>query len=297
MDESVARLPDATTLGWVRLRVPNRERALAFYRDILGYLVTEETPGVVALRPEGGGRPHFLLHEQLGIRPRVQSAAGLYHTAILLPDRRSLARLIRHLLDRQWPLTGGADHGVSEAFYLDDPDHNGLELYADRPRDLWPRAADGSIAMYTDPIDLPSLFAELGDHPAPWTTMPADARVGHVHLQVTDLRKAEHFYCDILGFTVMQRSYPGALFVAVGGYHHHLGLNIWHSRHGDPLPEDTAGLISFALVLPDRASWDAALARLQQAKRPIEDSLHSEVGHGVRTRDFDNIAVELWYPA
>ncbi len=289
------RLPGDTSLGWVKLRVADRERSLRFYRDVLGYQADLPDDRTAWLRPAADRSAHFVLVELPGAVPRPRRSTGLYHAAILLPHRRELARVIRRLVDTGWPIGGAADHGVSEAIYLDDAEGNGLEIYADRPRSAWPTQGQ-QVAMYTDPLDIPDLLRELEADPRPWSAMPAEAGIGHVHLQVSDLDRAEEFYCGVLGFEVTQRSYPGALFVSAGGYHHHLGLNIWHSRHAGPPPEDAAGLIAFAVVIPDQAAWEAVVERLQAAGLSVEEGLHGEYGTGVATRDFDRIGVELWTP-
>jgi len=293
---TLPRLPDSTALGWVKLRVADRERALGFYREVLGYLAELPDERTAYLRPAPDRPAHVVLSELPGALRRPPHSSGLYHAAMLLPHRRELARVIRRLAEVGWPISGVADHGVSEAIYLDDAEGNGIEIYADRPRSAWP-TRDGQLAMYTDPLDIPDLLRELETDPRPWSRMPAEARIGHVHLQVSDLAKAEQFYCTVLGFEVTQRTYPGALFVSAGGYHHHLGLNIWNSRRAGPVPEDVTGLIAFALVIPERAAWEEAVARVRAAGLPIEEGLRSEYGVGVATRDFDRIGVELWTPA
>jgi catechol 2,3-dioxygenase len=289
------RLPDDTALGWVELRVADRERALRFYHEVLGYLAELPDERTAYLRPAPDRPAHVVLSELPGAVRRAPRSTGLYHAAILLPHRRELARVLRRLADVGWPISGVADHGVSEAIYLDDAEGNGIEIYADRPHGAWP-VRDGQLAMYTDPLDLPDLLRELETDPRPWSTMPAGARIGHVHLQVSDLAKAEEFYCTILGFEVTQRSYPGALFVSAGGYHHHLGLNIWNSRRAGPPPDNATGLIAFAVVIPERVAWEHVVARVRAAGLPIEEGLRGEYGVGVATRDFDRIGVELWTP-
>ncbi len=159
--------------------------------------------------------------------PRPRGAAGLFHVAFLYPDRTALARALRRLLELDVPI-GSADHGVSEAIYLSDPEGNGIELYADRPPEAWPpRGPDGQVTMYTEALDIPAVLT-LAHEPGP--LLPPATRIGHVHLSVADLGHAERFYGDALGFAVTQRSYPGALFLGRDGYHHHVGANTWRSR-------------------------------------------------------------------
>jgi catechol 2,3-dioxygenase len=169
--------------------------------------------------------------------------------------------VVRHLSARGARFSGASDHLVSEAFYLDDPDGNGVELYCDRPSAEWPRNADG-IAMATLPLDVDAILAEGSDE---YTSAPSGTVVGHVHLQVGDLAAAERFYCELLGFSVMARYGAGAVFVAAGGYHHHLGLNVWRSRGAGVSAPTYAGLDAFEIVLPKRADVEAVLARAAAA--------------------------------
>ena len=263
----VFRLPDATHIGHAHLRVADVSRALNFYRDIVGLHEIERTNGTVSLSATGAAPPLIVLTEHPGARSKPPRTTGLYHVAIRLPDRRSLARLLRQVVTARWPLHGVADHSVSEAIYLPDPDGNGLELYRDRPRDQWRWDGD-QIAMTTDPLDVDGLLAQ--DDGAPWTGIDPGTDIGHMHLHVSDLERAEAFYHDLLGLDVMQRSYPGALFLAAGGYHHHLGVNTWAGRGVPPAPPDAAGLIAWSLRVPGDA-WDTLVERVRAAELPLED--------------------------
>ena len=191
-------------------------------------------------------------------------ATGLYHLAILYPTRLDLAHALARLASAQWSLDGVADHLVSEALYLSDPDGNGIELYRDRPRGEW-SYADGQLQMATLPLDLRSLADELTAADGPQPTVPAGTAIGHVHLQVASIPDAEAFYHGVLGFDVTTRGYPGALFVSAGGYHHHLGLNTWHSAGSGPATPGAVGLHSYEVVLPDRAELDRVLDRVRDA--------------------------------
>ncbi len=283
-------LPSTTHTGTVHLRVADLERALAFYQHALGYHAEQTGNGSVRLSPRQGEPAHFLLDEVPGVPPKPWKMAGLFHAAIRMPTRRDLARTIQRLVDRQWPVPGTADHGVSEAFYLNDPDGNGLEIYADRPRDQWP-FRDGLVQMVTDPLDLESLFGTVSAAEPDDGSIATGSDIGHVHLQVSDLAKAERFYVDVLGFDVMQRSYRGALFVSAGGYHHHIGLNVWAGRGVSGPGAEMAGLIDFSILLPDQPALHAVTARLESAAIPY-DSLTDERGlPGLRTHDFDGIGV------
>jgi catechol 2,3-dioxygenase len=268
--------PD-TALGPARLAVADLSRSLSFYEGVLGMKVARRADGSVGLGV--GHAPLLILDEQPGAKPKPARATGLYHVALLLPSRRQLARVIRRLAETRYPLTGASDHLVSEALYLDDPDGNGLEIYADRPRDVWSYDRD-AVRMSVDPLDIDGILSELQDDPAPWSGMPTGASVGHVHLHVKDLPSAEAFYSGILGFTVMARYGPAALFVAAGGYHHHLGLNTWAGVGAPPPPAGSAGLRHFTVRLPTPEARDAVLERVRDAGVAAE-----ETGEGVLIRD------------
>ncbi len=191
-------------------------------------------------------------------------APGLYHLAILVPTRTDLAFALARLAQARWPLEGASDHLVSEALYLSDPDGNGIEIYRDRPRADWPRAGD-QLQMSTLPLALNDVVDELRDASELQAEIPRGTRIGHVHLQVSELGEAESFYHGLLGFDVTVRAYPGALFVSAGGYHHHIGLNTWHSANIAPAPAGSVGLRSFTVQLPGERELEALLARVQAA--------------------------------
>jgi len=210
------------------LRVADVARVQAFYQDVLGFDCKSGPNGDVRLGAPAHETTLVVLKAAPDRPPRPRGTAGLFHVAFLYPDRAALARALRRVLDRGVRI-GSADHGVSEAIYLADPEGNGIELYADRPPDAWPpRMPDGQVSMFTEALDVPALLAEAQ---TPDVVLPHAVRIGHVHLSVADLRHAEQFYGERLGFAVTQRSYPGALFLGRDGYHHHLGANTWHSRH------------------------------------------------------------------
>lgn len=261
----------ATTLGPTRLTVADISRSLSFYEGVLGMAVDRRPDGSVGLR--AGGAALLTLDELPGARPKPPRATGLYHVALLLPSRQELARVIRRLAETRYPLGGASDHLVSEALYLDDPDGNGLEIYADRPRSAWSYAR-GEVRMAVDPLDIDGILGELPGDAAPWAGMPAGSTVGHVHLQVRDLPSAEAFYGGLLGFEVMARYGPGALFLAAGGYHHHLGLNTWAGVGAPPPPAGSAGLRHFTVRLPGDAALGALLGRLRQAGVAAEETEH-----------------------
>lgn len=284
------QLPETAHIGYAHLRVTDLERALAFYRDAVGLRELSHDGATVTLTGASGANApaHLILTEQRGARPKPQRSVGLYHVAIRLPNRTALGQLFRRLVLLEVPFGGFSDHGVSEALYLADPDGNGLELYRDRPRADWPFEPGGTmIEMVTKPLDVQRLLYEAEEADAPWQGIADGTDIGHVHLHVSDLKRAEAFYVDLLGFDVMQRTYVGALFVSAGGYHHHVGLNIWAGR-AQP-PADAVGMTSFSVVIPEAKAWETLAERVRASGRLFEP-----LGErAFRTRDDDGNAVDL----
>lgn len=286
MSNGRSRLPDGTHIGYVHLLVRSMDKSLAFYRDLLGFSVASQKGATVELATSPMHSPQLLLTEQPRAAPRSRRLPGLFHVAIVFPDRKEAAGIFKRLRQAGYPFQGFADHGVSEALYLADPEGNGIELSADRPREQWP-LRNGMLEMSTEPLDGEDLLACATD---PEQSIHPDTRIGHIHLQVSDLHEAERFYCEILGFDVTQRSYPGALFVSAGGYHHHIGLNIWNSRGSSPAPENSLGLQSFGIMVPDRHT----VAQLH--RRCIEHGVRSETfgdGKELHLKDFDHIRIVI----
>jgi catechol 2,3-dioxygenase len=242
-------LPAALRLGAVHLTVSDLDRSLGFYQDALGLRAQRREDGAAALG--AGGEELVVLHEEPGARPAGRHA-GLYHYALLFPAREELARAVQRLAATRTPVSGASDHGVSEAIYLSDPDGNGIELYADRPREAWPPPAPGErVGMFTRALDLDDLMATVAGG-EPVRQAGAGLRVGHVHLHVGDIEAARAFYVGEIGFEVMA-SMASALFLAAGGYHHHLGANTWRGEGVGPAPSGAAGLREWTLVLPAEA--------------------------------------------
>ncbi|WP_371347529.1 VOC family protein [Ancylobacter sp. IITR112] len=259
-------LPAGLKMGAVRLRVRDAARAAAFYTGTVGLtLLGKGEDG--SLRLGVGNQTLIELVGAPDAHARPAGTTGLFHVALLVPDRPALAVVLRRLV-AQGVRLGASDHLVSEALYLDDPDGNGIEIYRDRPEGEW-RWDKATVEMATRPLDLRHLLAEVPADTALDAPMPAGTRVGHVHLQVGDLASARRFYVDALGFAVTTDRYPGALFVSAGGYHHHLGLNIWQSRGGKAAPTNSVGLIDCEIVLPDAAAVDAVRARLTAAGETV----------------------------
>jgi catechol 2,3-dioxygenase len=258
-----------TAIGLVTLRVSNLERSRQFYEGILGFQPIEQTPGKVVLGDQEK-QPLLELLEAPGVSPQPRRATGLYHVAILFPTRADLGRELLRLANAGLQI-GQGDHLVSEALYISDPDGNGLEVYRDRPRSTW-HWTNGLVEMATDPVDIRGL-AEEGERDAePWEVIPAGTRVGHIHLQVGDIKEAKQFYHTILGFDVTaDLSEAGALFVSAGGYHHHIGLNTWHSRGAKPTPANSAGLQTYVITIPTREGLQEVKERLVAHEVPFEE--------------------------
>ncbi len=244
----------------MRLQIGDLQRSIDYYQEVLGLRVVTRAADRAALAAHGDDRPLVWLHVSSGVRPVPHSGRlGLYHFALLLPDRAALGRFVAHL-SRIGARAGSADHLVSEALYLRDPDGLGIEVYADRPRSAW-RYRDREVVMAVDPLDVDSLI-EAGRQ-QPWNGVPAGSTMGHIHLHVGDLNVASAFYHDVLGFDKTAWTFPGALFFSVGGYHHHLGTNTW--AQGPAAAEDEARLLDWELLVPDHDEAAAAGRRLEAA--------------------------------
>ncbi len=277
-------LPATTTMGPVHLTVADLERSLAYYGGSVGLAVRERGSGRASL---GAGDLELLvLVEEPGAQPARRSA-GLFHLALLLPGRAELARWLAHAGRDRVPLAGMSDHFVSEAIYLTDPDGHGIEIYSDRPRGVW----EGRVMtrMTTEPLDVASLLAELDDpQDAGFDGLPAGTRMGHVHLQVASIEDALAFYRDVLGFELMAELFGSAVFLAAGGYHHHVGANTWQSLGASPPPPGSAALRHATIVLPDSEERDRVAARVAETGQEPE-----AVGEGVLVRDPSGIALVL----
>ncbi len=230
-----------------------------FYQKMLGLSVIEKTASGEVLGV--AGLPLLTLTTDGNAREAPRNAAGLFHTAFLMPDRTELARWLRHAANNNVVLDGASDHLVSEAIYLSDPEGNGIEIYADRPHDSWKFHPDGMVEMATLRLDLQALYNSAPDDV--WTGMADGTAIGHIHLQVGDIPQADVFYRDVLGLKLMAR-YPGASFFASGGYHHHLGANIWNSRGAGRRAEHMTGLSDYKIRFNDRQTLDRTVARLDQ---------------------------------
>ena len=265
---AVARLPDTLRLGPVHLTVSDLDRSIAFYERALGLQLRRRENDTAALG--AGGEDLVVLVEEPGTRPGGRHA-GLYHYALLFPTREELAHAVVRLTDTRTRIEGASDHGVSEAIYLRDPDDNGIELYADRPREVWPapRASGERVEMYTIALDMKPLLQTVAGE-APQRQAGRGLQVGHVHLHVADIDRGLAFYRDILGFQVMV-NLGSAAFVSAGGYHHHLGFNVWLGKDIGPRPDGTAGLRHWIILLQRPEEVERVRERVRAAGLPTAE--------------------------
>lgn len=288
----VQAIDPQAAVGHVHLTVRDLPRMRQFYEETLGFREAWSDSRTVFLSADGLYPFHVgLTADPNATRPALRST-GLYHAAFLLPARRALARLLRRLVAERVRLDGFSDHLVSEAIYLHDPEGNGLELYADRPRDQW-TYEDGQLVMSTEPLDIEGLLAEAGDESEAGSGVDPATRLGHVHLRVSSIERAEEFYHGILGFDVTVRGYPGALFLSAGGYHHHLGTNTWESRGAEPAPKGGAGLRYFTVTLPTREELERIARSAAERGVRIEEVVDHGLSAAVALRDGDGIGVTL----
>lgn len=270
-------LPESAHIGRVGLRVHSLAETIPFYRDVVGLSVEREG----ARATLGGSPPLIVLSEATGAPPRDPAEAGLFHVAVRVPTRASLADALARIRGSEFSLTGASDHLVSEALYLRDPEGNGVEIYRDRPREAWSTNAEGQVEMQTLPLDLDSLASDGtgGDQVPPGTD------IGHIHLEVTSLERAEAFYVDDLGFRVRARYGAEASFLAAGDYHHHIGLNTWNNRD-EPRSSDRCGLDWFEIVVP--AEFSQLQERLTSTGLPV-----THEHEGLTLQDPDGIGLRL----
>jgi catechol 2,3-dioxygenase len=261
----VLEIAPETHMGAVELSVSDLGRSLDYWQRVVGLRVLARESGVASL---GTDTELIRFVEEPGSQP-ADGHTGLYHVALLVPDRPSLARWLAHAARDQTRIEGLSDHYVSEAIYLRDPDRHGIEIYADRPRDLW----EGQVKerMTTLPIDVENLLAELDD-PAtePFDGLPDGTAVGHVHLRVADVTSTVEFYRDVLGMGLMAQPGPTAAFLSAGGYHHHVGGNTWESRGATPAGSGFATLRHATIVVPDAAERDRVAARVADSGQEPE---------------------------
>ena len=263
------RLPDETRTGGVVLQVSDLGRSREFYEGTLGFRPITLAADRVTLGAAIGYRVLIeLVETRTTLAPNRRKALGLFHVAILLPSRADLGRFLRHL-ERQGMRAGAGDHLVSEALYLQDPDDLGIEVYADRPKAGWMRRGR-ELVMGTEAVNTRGLLAAGGS--IPWSGMPAGTTIGHVHLHVGALAEAEHFYSGAVGLDRMVWSYPGALFLAAGGYHHHLGTNLWAGAGAQPAAPDAPQLLEWSLELPSAEDVELVARSLRGSGYHVDHS-------------------------
>ena len=252
-------------IGTVGLIARDLDRLTNYYRDLLGLTVTERTGKLARLGT--GGVTLLEIEHRPDALPDDPSTAGLYHTAFLMPTRQDHARWIMHIARNRVPITGASDHGVSEAFYLDDPEGNGIEVYNDRPAERW-TWADGLVVMKTNQLDIEAILDEVDRATATYPAAPEGLRIGHIHLRVGSVEQAEQFYRGPIGLGLTRRR-GGATFMSSGGYHHHVGANVWHSDGAGARDPNRAGLGWFSMELSEPGAVDAMAAKLRDASAPV----------------------------
>lgn len=249
-------------VGEVNIKVKNLDYSLIFYQNIMGFQVLEKSEHKAVLTTDGI-KPLLTLEQPKEVVAKTGRTSGLYHFAILLPSRADLAVFLRHMVQTGYPL-GAADHYVSEALYLNDPDGNGIEVYRDRPSSEW-KWNNGLVEMATEELDGNGIIAESE---AEWSGLPAGTLMGHIHLHVSNLQKAEEFYTKGLGFEVVSY-YPQAAFLSTGRYHHHIAINTWQGEGAATPPKNSVGLNWYTLIFPDTTAREKALSQLKQIGAPI----------------------------
>ncbi|GEN45451.1 VOC family protein [Alkalibacillus haloalkaliphilus] len=257
-----------TFVSRVTIKVTDLARSLEFYQKIVGLNVLEQTEGTAHLTADGKTSMLKLVQPE-NPEPKQRRTSGLYHFAILVPERRHLADFVIHLSEHKVPI-GASDHLVSDAIYFNDPDGNGIEVYQDKDPDTWTWQGD-QVEMAVDPLDFEDLVKYKTDQG--WQGMPEKTVMGHIHLHVSDLRQAEKFYVDGLGFDVVCQFGGQAIFLSTNGYHHHIAANTWNGVGAPKASENSAGLHSYQIVYPDEASRDTVIHRLKDMGSPVEGNV------------------------
>jgi catechol 2,3-dioxygenase len=270
-------------IGMVTLRVRNLDLVADYYRDAIGLTVMART--ATGVRLGSGGMALLDLEQRESAAREARNAAGLYHTAFLMPTRKDLAHWLVHAAKNRIPLSGFADHLVSESVYLDDPEGNGIEVYADRAPELWKWEA-GSVAMATDQLDIDGLLALTDTRTTNYAKAPDDLRIGHMHLRVGDLEQADRFYSSTIGLDPTRKR-SGAAFLSAGRYHPHLAINVWQSAGAGARDDTATGLAWFSLEIATEEILQAQTLRLRQAGAPaaaIEKGIETSDPWGTKVR-------------
>ncbi|WP_453992240.1 VOC family protein [Bacillus nitroreducens] len=258
--------PPYTFVDLVELKVTDLQRSLTFYQNVIGFKVLEQTDKKALLTADGK-TALVSIEQPEGITEKEPRRTGLYHFALLLPSRAELGKILFHFVQNNIRI-GASDHAVSEALYLDDPDGNGIEIYADRPDTEW-EWSNGEVRMVTEPLDGQGVLAAANGEK--WEGLPKETVMGHIHMHVADLVKTEEYYTKGLGFDVVTRYGGMALFISTGGYHHHIGLNTWNGV-GAPAPsENSAGIKQFTLVLPNEPALQTTVENLKNIGAYVQE--------------------------
>ncbi len=275
---------DNIFINQIQLKVLDIEKSMKFYTDIMGFKVLSRKEKEVSLTADGIN-PMITIIEPDNIIQKLPRRTGLYHFALLLPSRFHLGLFLKHLRDVEYPIIGGSHHGVSEAIYLEDPDENGIEVYRDIDSKEWRRNGN-QVNMVTDPLDYNSIILGTGEEK--WDGIPKETIIGHIHLHVGDLDKAKRFYCDGLGFDLVMKMASSALFISSGGYHHHIGLNIWNGKNAPALPDNAVGMKYYTLVFPDIDTRENIINNLKDLGYEV-----IEENKGIFTKDPSNNLIKL----
>jgi catechol 2,3-dioxygenase len=273
--EKTVGIHPAARLGAVSLQVSDLDRQIAFHQDILGFKLHWRKDYQAGMGAGGEDLLRFIENKS-AVRPG--RTTGLYHIAILVPNKRDLAQLLKRIAETRTPMQGMSDHGTHLALYLPDAEGNGIELAWDRAKEMWPDMASilkegtpAAMRTLTAPLDVDDLMSELKQKPGDWSGMPPQTQVGHVHLHVSDLESTRAFYHGLLGFDItLESDRFGMIFFSAGGYHHHIGANIWNGAGAPPPPANAAGLQYFTVLLPDQLELMEVSNRVQQAGLPVE---------------------------
>ncbi|MEA0564330.1 MULTISPECIES: VOC family protein [Lysinibacillus] len=258
----------------VELKVSDLQRSLTYYQDVIGFKVLHQESHKATLTADGRTALLTIVQPET-VEEKQRMTTGLYHFALLLPTRRDLANIITHFHEKGVYL-GASDHAVSEALYLNDPDHNGIEVYVDRPESEWTWYVD-QVHMVTEPLNIQSILEEGNGN---WSGLPEGTVMGHIHLSVSNLAETEQFYTKGLGYDIVSRYGTQALFISTGRYHHHIGLNTWHSENAPKLGENQVGLKTFSLRLDNEEQASSMKANLRAMGAPVID-----IDGGFQTED------------
>ncbi|EUJ33406.1 bleomycin resistance protein [Listeria floridensis FSL S10-1187] len=277
-------------LGKVVLKVMNLEAMTQFYQEIIGLDLLEQTEGVSVLGIKADGTVLLELRRSVAMTVQTGRKTGLYHTAFLVPERSDLGNALLHYIKKQAPIIGASDHGYSEALYLNDPEGNGIEVYRDKPSEVWDVRADGRIEGITIEMDADGVVA-AADERENWSGFPSGTSIGHVHLKVADLNQTEQFYTKMLGLSLKTVFPNQAIFLAAGGYHHHIGANVWSGTGIPPMNENDIGLDYYSFILPEQTEFD----RLKNHLETNEIDFLASEADTIELLDPNGIKIKITY--